>query len=98
MCRSRVQGAGCAPLTWGQQHIWKAMVDTDSSLGLGAVVPVTDGRTVEDFADELRFFMRPVPGACVPALRFGAGGGVTRAGGGRGSGEDHPGGAQTRRT
>jgi hypothetical protein len=50
-------GAGVDGLTWGQQQVWRAMVEVDSSMSMGGVVPVTDGRTVADFAEELRFLM-----------------------------------------
>lgn len=50
-------GAGAGGLTWGQQQVWAAMVEIDSSLAMGGVVPITDGRTAEDLAGELRFFM-----------------------------------------
>ncbi|WP_344669519.1 condensation domain-containing protein [Catenulispora yoronensis] len=50
-------GAGAGPLTWGQQHIWEVMQDTDSSRAMGAVVPLTDGKDVDELASELAFFM-----------------------------------------
>ncbi|WP_432969159.1 condensation domain-containing protein [Dactylosporangium sp. CA-233914] len=50
-------GAGVGPLNWGQQQVWAAMVESDSSMSMGGVVPVEDGRVTEDFAAELRFFM-----------------------------------------
>lgn len=50
-------GAGVGGLTWGQQQVWRAMVEVDSSMSMGGVVPVTDGRTVPDFVEELRFLM-----------------------------------------
>lgn len=70
-------GAGIGDLTWGQQQVFAAMLELGSSLGLGGVVPVTDGRTVEDLAEELRFFMSRY-GALRTLLRFDAGGGVTQ--------------------
>ncbi|MGI5243449.1 condensation domain-containing protein [Dactylosporangium sp. CA-139066] len=54
-------GAGTGELTWGQQQVWRAMVEVGTSMSMGGVVPVTDGRTVEDFAQELRFFMSRYP-------------------------------------
>ncbi|GGM57753.1 hypothetical protein ACFFX1_17110 [Dactylosporangium sucinum] len=48
-------GAGVGGLTWGQQQVWAAMREIGSSLPIGGVVPVTDGRTVDDFAAELRY-------------------------------------------
>lgn len=50
-------GAGAGPLAWGQQQVWAAMVEIDSSMSMGGAVPATGGRTVEDYAAELRFFM-----------------------------------------
>ncbi|GAB3825577.1 hypothetical protein ACFPIJ_45745 [Dactylosporangium cerinum] len=50
-------GAGVGGLTWGQQQVWRAMVEVDTSMSMGGVVPVTDGRTLPDFVGELRFLM-----------------------------------------
>lgn len=50
-------GSGTGPLTWGQQQIWAAMVATDSAQCLRAVLPLPPGKTAEDLAGELRFFM-----------------------------------------
>ncbi|GAA0726357.1 hypothetical protein Drose_11815 [Dactylosporangium roseum] len=70
-------GAGVGGLTWGQQQVWRAMVEVDSSMSMGGVVPVLDGRTVEDFAAELRFFMSRY-GSMRSKLRFGHDGEVTQ--------------------
>jgi hypothetical protein len=70
-------GAGTGPLAWGQQQVWAAMVGEDSSMPMGGVVPVTDGRTVEDMAAELRFFMSRYP-AMRTLLRIAADGTVTQ--------------------
>ncbi|MEV0127852.1 condensation domain-containing protein [Dactylosporangium sp. NPDC050688] len=70
-------GAGAGPLTWGQQQTWAAMVEIDSSMSMGGAVPVSDGRTVEDFAAELRFFMCRYA-AMRTLLRFGDDGTVTQ--------------------
>lgn len=51
------EGAGFGGLTWGQQQIWRAMVEVESSMSIGGVVPVTDGRVLADFVEELRFLM-----------------------------------------
>lgn len=51
------EGAGVDGLAWGQQQVWRAMVEVESSMSMGGVVPVTDGRTVPDFVEELRFLM-----------------------------------------
>jgi hypothetical protein len=50
-------GSGVGELTWGQRSIWTAMQANDSSLTMAAAIPVTDGRTAEDLAAELRFLM-----------------------------------------
>lgn len=50
-------GAGTGPLTWGQRQIWAAMEATDSSQSLRAVLPLPPGKTADDLAAELRFFM-----------------------------------------
>jgi hypothetical protein len=50
-------GAGIGGLTWGQEQVWAAMMETDSSLSMGGVAPITDGRTAEGYAEVLRFFM-----------------------------------------
>jgi Condensation domain len=55
----RFEGPGCGqgPLSWGQWEIWDTMRKTVSSLPIGGVVPVPRGRTVQDIAEELRFFL-----------------------------------------
>lgn len=50
-------GAGVGELTWGQRKVWTLMQEAGTSMSIGGAVPVTDGRTVEDLAAELRFFM-----------------------------------------
>lgn len=50
-------GAGTGPLAWGQQQVWAAMVESGSSMSMGGAVPAAAGRTVQDYAAELRFFM-----------------------------------------
>ncbi|WP_432840641.1 condensation domain-containing protein [Dactylosporangium sp. CA-092794] len=55
------QGAGIGELTWGQQQVWRAMVEVGSSMSMGGVVPVQDGRAVGDFVEELRFFLSRYP-------------------------------------
>ncbi|MEV4517199.1 condensation domain-containing protein [Dactylosporangium sp. NPDC049525] len=50
-------GAGVGGLTWGQQQVWRAIVEVGSSMSMGGVVPVTDGRVLADFVEELRFLM-----------------------------------------
>jgi hypothetical protein len=51
------EGAGVGGLTWGQQQVWRAMVEVGTSMSMGGVVPVTDGRDVADIAEELRFLI-----------------------------------------
>ncbi|MEV4139491.1 condensation domain-containing protein [Dactylosporangium sp. NPDC049742] len=50
-------GAGTGGLAWGQQQVWRAIVEVGTSMSMGGAVPVTDGRTVEDIAAELSFLM-----------------------------------------
>ncbi|WP_328912013.1 MULTISPECIES: condensation domain-containing protein [unclassified Streptomyces] len=50
-------GAGVGGLTWGQRKVWTLMQQAGTSISMGGAVPVTDGRTVQDLASELRFFM-----------------------------------------
>lgn len=50
-------GAGVGELTWGQRKVWTLMQQAGTSMSMGGAVPVTDGRTVQDLASELRFFM-----------------------------------------
>ncbi|MEV8511900.1 condensation domain-containing protein [Dactylosporangium sp. NPDC051484] len=70
-------GAGTGPLAWGQQQVWAAMTGSDSSMSMGGAVAVTDGRTVEDIAGELRFFMSRYA-ALRTLLRFSGDGTVTQ--------------------
>ncbi|HTJ35124.1 MAG TPA: condensation domain-containing protein [Dactylosporangium sp.] len=70
-------GAGTGGLTWGQQQVWRAMIEVNTSMSMGGVVPVADGRTVEDFAQELRFFMSRYP-AMRTLLRIAPGGATTQ--------------------
>ncbi|WP_433059754.1 condensation domain-containing protein [Dactylosporangium sp. CS-033363] len=54
-------GAGTGNLTWGQQQVFQAMRELNTSMSMGGVVPVHDGRGVDDFVEELRFFMTRYP-------------------------------------
>jgi hypothetical protein len=65
------------PLTWGQQQLWRAMVEMDSSLGIGGVVPLQPGDTPEDKAEELAFFLHRYQ-ALRTRLSFGPDGEVTQ--------------------
>jgi hypothetical protein len=49
--------SGEAPLTWGQQHIWDWMCRNDEPLSMSAVRPLDTGAEIDEFVDELRFFM-----------------------------------------
>lgn len=70
-------GSGVDGLGWGQQQLWQAMVETNSSMGMGAVVPAPPGRTAEDYAAELKFFMSRYQ-AMRTRLRFDADGRVSQ--------------------
>jgi hypothetical protein len=70
-------GAGTGGLTWGQRQVWQAMVEVGTSMSMGGVVPVFDGRTVDDFAGELRFFLSRYP-ALRSRLRFAPDGTTTQ--------------------
>ncbi|MET7396033.1 condensation domain-containing protein [Dactylosporangium sp. NPDC005572] len=70
-------GAGTGELAWGQQQVWQAMTELGTSMAMGGVVPVLDGRTVRDFAEELRFFLSRY-GGMRALLRFGPDGAVTQ--------------------
>lgn len=50
-------GHGTQRLSWGQQEIWQAMQRQRNWLPAGGALPLQDGRTVEDVADELRYMM-----------------------------------------
>jgi hypothetical protein len=50
-------GSGVGGLTWGQRKVWTLMQQAGTSMSMGGAVPVTDGRTAQDLASELRFFM-----------------------------------------
>ncbi|MFC7484535.1 condensation domain-containing protein [Luedemannella flava] len=51
------EGAGEAPLAWGQQEIWSAMCRQETWLPIGGTLPAPPGSTLEDFAGELRFLV-----------------------------------------
>ena len=51
------EGSGVDELSWGQEHIWQAMRASGSSLAMSAIRPLAPGATVEQFADELGFYM-----------------------------------------
>ncbi|MEV6924405.1 condensation domain-containing protein [Dactylosporangium sp. NPDC051485] len=54
-------GAETGDLTWGQRQVWTAMREVGTSMSIGGVVPVGDGREAGDFAQELRFFLMRYP-------------------------------------
>ena len=49
--------SGEAELTWGQQHIWEWMASSGLPLNMTATRTLDDGATIDEFVDELRFFM-----------------------------------------
>src|SRR2546430_2726082 len=57
LVRFQGEGSGTGELTWGQRSIWRAMQDTNTSQGMGAVAPLPAGKTAADLADELEFYM-----------------------------------------
>ncbi len=67
-------GSGEGDLTWGQQQIWAAMRETDTSQSLRAVMPLPPGKTPADLAGELWFFLCRYP-SLRSRLRFDADGG-----------------------
>jgi Condensation domain len=68
---------GSGPLSWGQQQLWRAMVEMDSSLGIGGVVPLQAGESAQGKAEELGFFLHRYE-ALRTRLSFGPGGEVTQ--------------------
>ena len=51
------EGSGQAELTWGQQHIWDWMTKSGLPLNMTAVRTLDESATIDEFVDELRFFM-----------------------------------------
>jgi hypothetical protein len=50
-------GSGSGELSWGQLEMWQTMCRHRSSLGIGGVLPLESGTTVEDVGDMVRFMM-----------------------------------------
>jgi len=50
------EGCGVDALTWGQQHIWNAVLELGSPMNMCAVRELPAGARVQDYADELRFY------------------------------------------
>jgi hypothetical protein len=48
--------SGVAALTWGQEHIWQSMSAAGSSLCMSATRTLVGDVTIEDLAEELRFY------------------------------------------
>src|SRR5262245_24133937 len=48
--------SGVEVLTWGQEHIWQSMSAAGSSLCMSAIRPLAGDVTIEDLADEIRFY------------------------------------------
>jgi hypothetical protein len=65
-------GSGSGELSWGQREMWPAMRRNRSSLGIGGVVPLPEGATVEDVAAMVRFMISRHP-SLRTRLEFGAG-------------------------
>jgi hypothetical protein len=51
------EGAGVGELSWGQQAVWKGMVDSGDSLTMTAVRPLGPGATTDDFVSEYGFYL-----------------------------------------
>jgi hypothetical protein len=51
------EGSGVGELTWGQQHIWGAIHALGAPMNLCAVRPLPEGARVDEFVDELRFYL-----------------------------------------
>jgi hypothetical protein len=49
------EGAGEGEFTWGQREWWTAMLQEDYWWPLGGIVDVSDGRSLDDLVDELRY-------------------------------------------
>ncbi|WP_370354775.1 condensation domain-containing protein [Catenulispora sp. EB89] len=64
--------AGSGGLNWGQQHIFGAIRNLGSSMNMCALRELPPTATVEDFADELRFYLNRFQ-AMRTLLRFEAG-------------------------
>ena len=57
MVRFAGEGSGSAELSWGQQHIWNAMQELGSPMNMCATRELPPGAAVEQFAEELRFYL-----------------------------------------
>jgi hypothetical protein len=51
------EGSGSGALNWGQQHIFGAIQNLGSSMNMCAVRELEPTATVQDFVDELRFYL-----------------------------------------
>ncbi|MFC1433741.1 condensation domain-containing protein [Streptacidiphilus sp. N1-3] len=71
------EGAGVDELSWGMWEIWHAMSGQNSSLPIGGRVPLPEGTTVADVAEELRYLMTRFP-SMRTRLRFDAEGWPTQ--------------------
>jgi hypothetical protein len=54
-------GAGTAPLTWGQKAILQDMRETGWTHNISVPIPLDEGTTVDDVAEQLRRFMSRYP-------------------------------------
>ncbi|MHA6765395.1 condensation domain-containing protein [Streptacidiphilus sp. PAMC 29251] len=55
------EGAGVEEMSWGMWEIWHAMSGQNTSLPLGGRIPLAEGTTVADVAEELRYLMTRFP-------------------------------------
>jgi len=51
------EGEGIGELSWGQQAIWKGMIDSGESLTMSAVRELKPGATTDAFVSELAFYL-----------------------------------------
>lgn len=51
------EGSGTGPLSWGQQAVWKGMVESGVSLTMTAVRELPPGADVAEFVDEFGFYL-----------------------------------------
>jgi hypothetical protein len=78
LVRFEGEGSGTGELSWGQKDIWDAIRRLRSSLGIGGLVPLTPGTTVDDVAAKLGLLMSRHQ-ALRTRLRFGPGDRVRQA-------------------
>jgi Condensation domain len=57
LVRFEGEGSGVGELTWGQQHIFGAIQALGAPMNLCAVRPLPEGAQVDEFVDEIRFYL-----------------------------------------